>query len=411
MVIILFLLFLSLFFKYKNIKGNTKVLLFFYLISVSVSLINYIFQIRLDEPINDFAVLYYLICLILLLYPFFKNGCFTYENYYFPPRLMKIISWVLIISGLINMVYSITELSSLVTNIEDFLSLRESYYHDIHSSSYHYVPKNSLHVLTNVISYVSYLCPICSLYYILKGNTKLFILLLIASLVTPIRLMLIGEREACLVVISNYIFAYYFFSDSFDDKIKRKIKLTFSVPLIFLGGFIVLMTFMRFNDRLGASLIAYIGEQPFNFSYFFNHLESQSLGGKLNFGYFFPEEEQLTEQINHCISSSKYLNVFGGIVGSLFLDFGYFTIVVCLIFSLFFSTLFKLFANKRNNKLPFVHFFLLLLLYQILFVGIFYNEYTTKYNVGTSFLLVVIFVLYDYYFVNHEQIRPISKNL
>ena len=257
MVIILFIFFLFLFLRYKNKNGNTKVLLCFYLLSGFVSTINYIFQIKIDEPINDFAVLYYLICLYLLLFPFLKNGQFTYENYNFPPKLVKFLSWILIISCFINLTYSISELINSVTSYKDFLDLRAGYYHDIHNQIHNYENKSLIHIFSNVLLYISYLCPIFCFYYIIKGNKKFAIMLCISSLANPIDRMIIGEREACLVVISNYIFAYYFFRNSFSSKIKKKIKFILILVAISLGGFIILMTFLRFSDYIGESLVIY----------------------------------------------------------------------------------------------------------------------------------------------------------
>lgn len=400
MVVILFLLFLFLFLRYKNKSGNTKVLLGFYLISSFFSLVNYIYQIVPYEHMNNFAILYYIICLYMLLYPFLKNGQFVYKDYDFSPKLLNIISWILIVTSIIAMAYNLTSLIPKVNKLDEFFELRANYYNDLRLG-----PKNQtqqqplLQTLANLPLYVSYLTPICCFYNILKGNNKLGILLLISSFSNPIRLMLVGEREASLVVIANFIFAYYFFCNDFTREMRKKVKLLVSIPFIFLGAFIILMTILRFSDGLVESLIVYIGYQPYNFIDFFDHLSSQTLDGRLNFGYLFPKEMRLVENLNYYVNSPKSLNVFAGIVGSLFLDFGYYTIFVCLLFSILFSTIFKRILSRNEKKLPFLHFFLQIFLYQVLFMGIFYNDYNSIYHIGVFLFTFIAIHIYVKYFL------------
>lgn len=407
MIIVLFFSFLFLFFKYKNRNGAAKILLGFYLISALISAVNYIFQIVIDEPINNFAVLYYLICLYLLLYPFIKNGTFSFKDYDFPEKLLKVMSWIFVVSGFIIMYYSIIDLLQKLNTLGSFFEIRQDYYNKNNAGIYEQISsgKPYIYILADYIQLVSYLYPICCFYNLVKGKRKLALLLFITSFSNPIKFASIGEREAALIVVSNYLFAYYFFYDSFTIEIKKMIKKLMFISFGFLVGFIVLMTYLRFSENILEGLVSYMGLQPFNFSYFFNHLSSQSLGGLLNFGYLFPEGERLIGGLglNDYISSPKYLNVFAGIVGSYFLDFGYWTILISFLFSIFFSTLFKLFNVRRNNKLPFCHFFLQLFLYQVLFMGLFYNEYTSLYYIGTALVSFITFLLYNKFSIKLQK--------
>lgn len=157
--------------------------------------------------------------------------------------------------------------------------------------------------------------------------------------------------------------------------------------------FIVAMTFARFENADGgvlSSLIVYIGDQPYNYSYQFSsiNIADQCLHGKLCFPYFFAQKEQLTGPLNDYINSPMYLNVFAGLPGSFLLDFGYYSIFVLVLFSMcfFFLTRYK---RKQTQKLGFNHLFIFLIYYQIVFMGLFYFRYSSKYFVIMCLLVAL----------------------
>ena len=403
MIILLFIIFLCLFNRYRRQKGTTKLLLFGYLVSSAFSLMKYLFQINIDESVDSLAILYYIVCIYILLFPYLKRGTYTSQNYYFPPRLIRIISFVLIIGGLVNLYYSVPRLFTIQTLVNNISDIRQAYYQGM--DILNLGPQSLLEVLSNVLLYLSYLSPICCVYYYLRGNYKLAILLFLSSLARPVNLMTIGEREAILIWVSNYLFAYFFFLDEFTELARKKISkigLLVSSPLLF---FFILITFSRFSDSDGgimSSIFTYAGDQPFNFSKYFTQLSSQALGGKLNFSYLFPEDERLTGLITDHFSSSIEVNAFASIVGSYFLDFGYWTIFVVFVVSIIFSVLFKVIARRTNGKLPFAHFFVLLFMYQILFIGIFYNDISSVYYVGCFFFVLGCLLLYSFFFTKEK---------
>lgn len=398
MILYVYLIILLLIIKRKcRNKGVSYLLLLCYAGSALLSILVYHF-IADDQNLYNIACIYYILCNLIFLYPFIKVGNFKSSDYIFPSKLINYLAKVLIVFGLISLFYTIPKLltfQTLINNLSEVSEIRSAYYQgdaDILK------PSSFADVLANWCLYIMYLAPFCSVYFYSKGDYKLSILLFLAALSHPLHWLLIGEREATLIFISNYIFSFVFFSDSIDKtKLKKIIKLGFlaiSPLIVFLVG----MTVSRFGDRdngaLG-SIISYGGDQPFNFSYFFKdiNIEQQKLGGVLCFSQFYPKSD-FTGDLNDYITSDKYLNVFAGAPGSFLLDFGYNAIIVIFLFSLTWTILLN--SSAKNKQRSFLSFILMYILFQILFMNIFYYDFKGSYVWIMNILLIVIIWLYEF---------------
>lgn len=309
---------------------------------------------------NGIAYIYYIFCTLILLYPIWYFGKVNCKDFTFPEQYITWISNMLIVFGIVNLANTLPQLFTLRTFINNLSDVRSAYYHgDILTEA---SSLSMIEVLANWIMYVQFLSPFFAFLSYLKKQKVRALLLIAVSLCPAVNGLLIGEREASVVVLSNYIAGYILFrpllSDVFANKVK-KIGICTALPLVV---FVVAMTISRFGKTDGGvigGLLVYIGEQPFNFSYFFSgiNIERQYLGGKLSFGYLFPKEVQLEGQINEYIYADEYLNVFAGIPGSLLLDFAYAAILVSLLLSLFFLSVFRCRRNKCTGKYDFSIFF------------------------------------------------------
>ena len=339
------------------------------------------------------AYVYYTICTLIILYPIWRFGKVSCLDFTYPEKFIIYSSYVLIVFGILGLINVLPQIFSLRTYINNVSDVRTAYYR---GDALAETSTSFVFVLANWVSYIQFFSPIFAWLNFFKGKKIVAVLLCFVSFLPAFNGLIIGEREASVVVLSNFIFSFIFFRPILSDKFisaVKKIGLLLTSPFVV---FIIAMTFSRFDDSDGGilgGLLVYIGEQPYNFSYFFSHIniEQQHLGGRLSFSYMFPESQRLEGQINDYINAGEYLNVFAAIPGSILLDFAYSAIIVILLISLFFLSVFSSKRNRKTNKYNFSVFMALLIYYQIVFMGIFYFDFTSKYVV---FMCILMFIAY-----------------
>lgn len=387
-IIIYFLFILFLFYRYRKEHTIRRWILFLYLFSASFSVLK-LFVEPLHYSIDGRAILYYLMTLFIVLFPIIRNGYIDNKYYSFNKSFLDKLSVFLIIFGIISLSYYLPKVFSLRTMLNNMSDVRLAYY----NGEVDYVPSSILEILSNWVSYIQFISPFLCFYYLLQNEKKRALLLFFVSLVPAVENLIIGEREACVIVLGNFVFSYIFYKDVIPKSYMEKIRIFGIILVSPFILFIVAMTFARFANADGgvlSSLIVYIGDQPYNYSYQFSsiNIADQCLHGKLCFPYFFAQKEQLTGPLNDYINSPMYLNVFAGLPGSFLLDFGYYSIFVLVLFSMcfFFLTRYK---RKQTQKLGFNHLFIFLIYYQIVFMGLFYFRYSSKYFVIMCLLVAL----------------------
>lgn len=396
--ILYFAVFFLLWIRYrKKAKGSVgALLLFFYLLSALMT-----FLIEISDTFNKTAELdwrstsYYLICVLISLAPFLILGKYDSRKFYFSQKLMRYLSLFLIIFGLIELSISIKELYNNRAMIAmNIVSLREGFYDTLGD-----VSNNSFFqkILIFVIA-LQYMSPFCSIYNFSRGKKRLAIWTAVASLCVPVHGMTIGEREAILVFFSNWAFCYFFFRSEIEKTVRSRIKRIGALLMAPFVLFFFAMSFGRFessSDGVVSGFLSYGGKQPYFFSYLFNtpSINDQKLGGRFCFQYLFPSKERAWRQLNEYISADEYLNQFGGLPGSMFLDFGYMSILVISAIALVYYIIIKK-AKMSNGQYPFYLLFLFYFSYQVVFMNIFYLDYTYLPRI----LLNVMFFLIAFFF-------------
>lgn len=394
MILYLYLIILISLIKIKcRSKSVSYLLLLCYIGSAFMAIVIYHFFPEYDKLYN-MATLYFIICNLIFISPFIKAGNRKSRDYILPNKLISYLAKFLLVFGLISLFYTIPKLLTVQALVNNLSDIRSAYYQgDVDILA----PSSFLDVLANWALYIMYLAPFCSVYYYSQGNNRFSALLFIASMSYPLHWLLIGEREATLVFLMNYIFSFVFFSDSIE---KAKMKKIIKLGLIAISPFIIFligMTVSRFGERdsgVWGSLLSYGGEQPFNFSYFLNDIDiqRQKLGGVVCFPQFFPNSD-FTGDLNDYITSDQYLNVFAGAPGSFVLDFGYSAIIIVILFSLVWDLLLSL--DKKSKRKSFVSFILMYLLFQILFMNIFYFDFKGTYVWIMNTLLIGTIWIYE----------------
>ncbi len=391
-----FFLFLYLRYRKRNKKSVGSLLLAFY--SVSALLTAVIAISPSFYWLNDLdwgSTSYYISCVIISLLPFLYLGKFNSLSFQLPDRLIHDLSVFLIVFGVIQLFSSLT---FIIANFNVFLyniaSVREGFYSDLGET----VQLSFLGKILVFVRPLQFMSPFCFFYFLIKRNKKMATWSAIASLSVPFQGMTIGEREAILVFFSNYAFCYLFFRSEIEELVKRRINRVALIAAVPFVLFFVAMSVGRFGESQGGvskSILSYGGKQPYFFAYLFNDpsIESQKLGGRFCFQYLFPPSQRAWKQLNEYISTDIYLNQFGGMPGSLFLDYGYKTILVVTLIAVVYFILIKN-CKKTNGKYPFYILFLFYFSYQVLFMNIFFLRYIYL----TVVFLPAVFFLFCWFF-------------
>ena len=380
--------------KYPNTPASFLALAYF--ISAVMSLLLYVHQLLNNEILTIYFIstLYYLISTSVIFVPmllFLKYDC---RYFAMPYKFMKSLAIIFIILGITYIVQALPTMMSLATVAKNLSDIRNNYYQGGVDSI---GDGTLLSLVANVFVYVSFIIPVLFFYFLSYKKYFIVFLLFIASLNLPMSGLVIGEREAVLKWVANYIFAYLFFRNTLEPSYRKKILrlLVFlSIPFLL---YLVLMTISRFGERDGGallSIVGYSGLAPFNFSEFTTIIGGQELYGKLCFGFLFPENVALKGPINDYIQADFFLNVFAGIPGSFILDFGVFTIIVLCLISILLICLLRKKWDVIHNKYSFSQMLVVMSIYQVLFMGIFYYDFSNIYFFSSLLLLCVYNILY-----------------
>lgn len=384
MVLIFLVLFYIVIKLYRKDKITPSLFLILgYLLS---SIIGLLYLINSSDQIYDykfFSMVYYVVCLLVLLFPFIKFSGKS-EIFLIPKKSADIVSYLLISLGLISLFFEIKDfnLSELMVN---WLAARSEYYSDF--TNLRVATSLSERISDNIKSLVFMCWPLAMYQFSIGKDKKLGILLIIVSCSYLISCLKIAERQGLIIYISNALFSYLIFKDNFTKTVRKKI-ITFSSVviglLVVLVGAITISRFGEGDSTIIESLATYSGVQPFNAAFFLEELHDQALGGRLNFPFLTGTPMILI--LNDEIFTDEYLNVFGSIIGSYYLDFGYFTVFIIIIVSTLFFKLMQFF--KKTKSLLFLYIYSLY--FNIMFVGIFYNKYTSPPDIRNIFLLGIL---------------------
>ena len=388
------LILLYILFKLTKRKTIARFIIFLYLVSSVFSIFGVISGYN-EVTVDNIATLYYITCVLISLYPILKYGNIDCTGFTYNEKFIKYFSFLLIVLSFLKIFFALSDFSAIAVSASNLKDVRSNYYQ---SGKDFLTPESSIEVIANLIVYISYLSPYFAIYNLANGKKLIAILLLIASLCVPIDGLCIGEREASLKWLFNIFAAIILFSPVLSTGLKKKLTIGTTIMLVPIVIYLVAMTIARFNDSILESLYVYVGAMPENFSYLFYNVNPM-MKGALNFNFLIPNAPELNGPLNSFILSSRYLNVFSGMPGSLWLDFGYYTIIYVILITYIMTCA----MHKFNHRHTFIQFFLLIVQLQIIFMNIFYYDFAIKYGFYWVIILSIILLIWTL-FNNKEKI-------
>ncbi len=342
---------------------------------------------------NFFSMIYYIACLVIFFIPLIKNN-YNCNTFTFPETSTRVLSIIVMIGGFVILYSDFTNFD--IGRLQmSWLEQRNEYYANYHDEV---IATTWFDRISSNFRHLSFLSIPLSFFYLSKGDNKLALLLGFSSFSILSRSVMNASRQEFVLWIVTLLYSFYFFKYSLSKENVRLIKLILGIAFYFILSLVVAITFSRFGSETGGdtlnSFFFYAGAQPYNAARFLENLSSQAQWGMINFPYVTGTE--YIKSINEYIRAPFYLNVFGSLVGSFYLDFGYFTILFVFIYSFLFDKLLSFY--KRRKSLA--YFYIYFLYCDILFSGLFYYRYVTSERIRIIFLGFILIVILDYYKIN-----------
>lgn len=332
-----------------------------------------------------FSVVFYTICLYFFLLPILKVNVKPQLND--DKRIIKYIVAILIIGASAMYIYTVRTFD-IATFAYGWADVKRQYYEVLKGDALTYTAIDA-RILINLRPILFLSFPLF-FYYLSIGNKKMAIVLFVCACASVIEAITRAERQAMIIWMINFVFYFLMFRNKLPKNILSITKKAFYIVggvFIFILGAI---TVARYGDGHDGgvldSLFAYGGAQVHNACYFLENLGGQELWGQLNFPYITKTDTFL--EISDLVVADRYLNVFGSIVGSYILDFGY----LSLFFSICIAVLFIFLIKNVGRRRPFLQFYFYALFAQVMTYGIFYNKMTSSTEIRT-FIAFAIFIL------------------
>ena len=407
MGILLIVLALLIFYKRKFNSHQLSPSHFIVLCYIGLLVLSFVFTVflKMETPeYHFFSLIYFLLCLFALFIPLVKHHgrC---ADFRVDDRFMVFISYIIVFGGLINIYYNLSN-HSIAEIAMDFGAARAEYYANTDGTGI--ATKLVDRIAINLFPLMAFALPL-SLYNLVNKRKCMAVLLFIASLSYITNSLVIASRQELFLWVGSAVIAFLMYKDYLPSKATKIITLLFSSIIIVVGIVIGIITFSRFSDRAFESLFGYAGVQPFNSAYFLENLSSQCRWGQVNFSTYLGRP--YIYQLNEVFNSAEYLNVFGTVVGSLYLDFGYFTVVFAFLFANVINKILSYFASIGS----FLYYYTYVLYANFMFAGIFYNRYQTPsmmkplLAVGVCLLLYEIFLRRKKNYINSPRTNQITN--
>lgn len=365
-----------------------------------------------DTNLKLIPFVYFFVCFLILLFPLFKikirpitgntQSVFLFFNYFNRFYIaISLITFVLCISTFED------SLSLYATGGEDttLLETMEDRGNGVSMLTSTQGRFFRIYVLFRPIAVIS-------LFYFIAFYKKyrLTITLLLFSCIVPLsmRAVINISRGSLFFVIIDIFCGYIIFYNFIASKIRKAINSSFA-SIAFVFFFVsLLISYSRFGQTGHSaaydSILSYFGEPFLNYNLIFWGRVKHFMNGEFNF----PE-------IMHFIDSNVYLptskfdafwyyrvhsgvpvSPFRMIIGGLYIDFGLYTIVFCMLFSLLFWLILRHGVNSISTYLL-CYFYIYIIAH-----GVFTLDMTFELIWSTLFFCCIFYVL-NKFFINQKD--------
>lgn len=339
------ILYLTLFLVYWN-KNKTLDAYFVLLGGYTVTaVLSVAYQLSGESVYLDttfFPYIYLFICLLICLHPF-KRLDIGDLSYIKESPLIKVLTYVYIISGIVAIYYTIPKSIELFqSNQWDILrqSLYEGEDMELYESSFERLCKN-------VHSYLGPFGVIMCFYELTKQKkNKLLITLLFGTWLIDSLLgaTLVASRGIVVNVLLNFLLILIIFRKTISKKMKKLMALFGAVLAIPTFIYLFIVSIARFGEsEAGGSAFMYLGHAMQCFNCRVMGTMYDFAWGKYALNYFYTDKSINMQALGNTADSA-----FFTVIGDFYIDWGpIFSVVLCLLL----SSILSYFTRKRKKSL------------------------------------------------------------
>lgn len=328
-------------------------------------------------------------------------------------KVLKFIAWIF---GVYFIIFTVLSFSSIITVFRgDMKEIRNTLYLGEYNSGW----MGNLNPIIRIpFSFMNLLlgCPWIPLllafysYFIQKLSIKYFILLLLGSLLGPIKCIISVDRSGMAYYIIALGACYLIFSSFMTKYQKKKLTIILLILVISIIFYLSILTNSRFEDTDGgqlsgsiASIIQYFGQSFIHFCYYFEVFKTPEPTLQLIFpfthqyilGIGFDGAVMLQNHLT--LITGKFTGVFYTFLGHISMSAGNIVMIIYVI-TIFILSLFILNRNSKsevNIKDLFFYFFFA----SQIFLGVF----THYYAFGDKTFSVIAFLIILSYLTNKHK--------
>lgn len=343
----------------------------------------------LHDDSNIVGLVYYSICLMLLLSPFLFCSYEKKIKFISLPslKLLKIVNLLIIFSSLISVVYFSVVIYKLLTT-QDL----EMFRHLLVAEGHPIIEKSLLNTFSGVVA--SFYTITIFLFYvnlITRGRRYISAGLFIGSFSYPLFVFSYFGRDGFLFWVVSFLSLYIMFYNMMADDLNYKVKKLFiGFSLIFFVLF-MFISFARFGDfdSVVRHVNIYLGQQPFIFAGIFA-INLTPHYGATSFPLFsslFLTDLTVNTYLRELGSNISLSWQFGTLLKDFYLDFGALGLVIFILLS---GAILSLFFFEKNQNNNFFKLFLFFAYSQIIIQGVFYYR---QYNEVGNLYIISLFIL------------------
>lgn len=389
-------IFLFLFYRLKRKKINTgSFLLFIYAFISVISIKLYSSSIADTWKLTYFPFLYLFFVLLIIFYPILRFREYKVTSIILPNKFkIKLITNIFIILSIIS-VFSILPYAIDVLNEGKFFLNRLNVMDEDYVFPYNIFQS----IAINIAGYLVNFGILIFFYLLAFDNKKIKKIILIGSLVllpTILTSITQSARGTILYLILNIFVSFLLFRKFIHEKIKKWMSIVSIIVISILIVFVSAVTMSRFGtfgeDALINSLVEYFGQ---SFLVFNDKVFGELFDYTYGKGIFKPLYELfgINTSINYIQDTGFTASgAFFTFIGSFYLDFGPFLVILIAIFLMLFGLKFF----KNSSEIRFENYILYSLYFQLCYQGVFVYSF---YGAGIFFIIFNI-LLYFFFKTN-----------
>lgn len=298
-----------------------------YALTAVMCVYNYSVTPEYWQDLSTIRFLYLFLIVTLCILPFSKLNITTYDVKIEETKVVKILTWIFIVSGIFVIYYTYTSAAELILESE-WGDLRNEFYDD--ADNIELYSSSTERLMKNLNSYLAPLGMVMAFYALSKPKlNKMYVILLFVVWVLPVFLnaTLTASRGRLAYLFIKLVICYTLFKNLIPTDRKRYLFILFAFIAILSTFYLIAVTESRFEEDAASSVYYYLGHSMLSFNDGIMNTMHTFTGGEYMFGWFIEKVSEV-KAVSWMELGATHGTAFMTFVGGLYRDFGPFGTVV-----------------------------------------------------------------------------------